>query len=71
MASTGMSVYEELGVRRVINAQGNRTVLGGSTPAGEVLDAMESANLQYVEMAELMDRSGEYIAGLLGPRGPT
>ena len=69
MASTGMSVYEELGVRRVINAQGNRTVLGGSTPAGEVLDAMESANLQYVEMAELMDRSGEYIAGLLGAEG--
>ena len=69
MVSTGMSVYEELGVRRVINAQGNRTVLGGSTPAGEVLDAMESANLQYVEMAELMDRSGEYIAGLLGAEG--
>ena len=37
---------------------------------------MESANLQYVEMAELnvemaelMDRSGEYIAGLLGAEG--
>ena len=57
MVGTGVSVYEELGVRRVINAQGNRTVLGGSTPAGQVLEAMEGANLQYVEMAELLDKS--------------
>jgi len=30
--STRNDVYDELGVRIVINAQGNRTVLGGATP---------------------------------------
>ena len=60
------SVYGRLGVRRVINARGNSTVVGGSMPASEVRQAMEEANGGYVEMRELLDRSGEYIAEILG-----
>ena len=67
MANIGVSsVYRQLGVRPVINAQGNRTVLGGSSLSEQVREAMREANTQYVEMAELLDKSGEYIADLLG-----
>ena len=62
----GSKIYEKLGVRPVINAQGNGTVLGGSTPPQVVLDAMDEANLDFVEMRELLEKSGEYIAGVLG-----
>ena len=58
-------VYEELGVRPIINCQGNRTALGGSSPSPEVLEAMEEANGSYVVMSELMVKSGEYVADLL------
>ena len=66
MAASGGDLYEELGVRPVINAQGNRTVLGGSSPSGEVKAAMDAANLHYVEMEELLEKAGRYIAGVLG-----
>jgi L-seryl-tRNA(Ser) seleniumtransferase len=62
-------VYEELGVRIVINAQGNRTVLGGSSPWGEVRTAMDTANRHYVEMEELLEKSGRYIARYLDTEG--
>ena len=60
------NVYAKLGVRPVINAQGNRTVAGGSAPTPEVARAMEDAANVYVEMEELLARSGEFIAELLG-----
>ena len=50
----------------MINAQGNRTVLGGSATVPEVTEAMAAVNDTYIEMAELLARSGEYIADLLG-----
>ena len=59
-------IYEKLGVRPVINAISNQTVLGGSTPPSAVRDAMEEASLQWVEMRELLDKAGDYIAGVLG-----
>ena len=64
--SIGNDVYDELGVRVVINAQGNRTVLGGSSPAGDVRAAMDTANRHYVEMEELLEKSGRYLADMLG-----
>ncbi len=60
-----LEVYRRLGVRPVINAQGNRTVLGGSSPGPEVKAAMDRADGSYVKMQDLLDRSGEYIADLL------
>jgi L-seryl-tRNA(Ser) seleniumtransferase len=67
MTTTGKgNVYAKLGVRPIINAQGNRTVAGGSAPTPEVARAMEDAANVYVEMEELLARSGEFIAELLG-----
>ena len=59
-------IYEKLGVRPVINALSNQTVLGGSTPPPAVREAMEEASLQWVEMRELLEKAGEYIADVLG-----
>lgn len=60
-------IYEELGVRPVINVTGgNRTLLGGSILSTKVSRAMQVANRYYVDMKELLDRTGEIIAELLG-----
>ena len=61
------SVYEELGVKPVINATGgNMTFLGGSILSPKVNDAMREANRYYVDMKELLDKAGQIIADLLG-----
>ena len=65
MATMTRSVYEELGVRSVINARGHQTVLGGATPSPRVKAAMEQADRYYVDMQQLLQRSGAIIAGLL------
>jgi L-seryl-tRNA(Ser) seleniumtransferase len=59
-------VYNRLGARPVINAAGNQTVLGGSILSPAVKAAMEAASASYVEMEELLAKSGEHIASLLG-----
>jgi len=61
-----MSVYETLGVKRVVNARGRMTLLGGSVLPEEVLEAMREANKCYVDMEELQNKAGEVIAKLLG-----
>ena len=67
MQTTGMPrVFEELGLRRIINARGNSTILGGSVVTPKVQRAMEEANDSYVDMEELLDKSGRAIADLLG-----
>lgn len=64
--SDAKTAYEELGVRKVINAMGSVTLLGGSTLSPSVLAAMADANAHYVEMEELLEHSGRAIASLLG-----
>ncbi len=65
-ATSTKGIYEDLGVRRVINAVGSMTLLGGSMLSPAVLAAMEEANESFVDMAELLARSGHAIAELLG-----
>jgi L-seryl-tRNA(Ser) seleniumtransferase len=59
------SVFEDLGVRSVINARGNNTVLGGSTPSPGVRQAMQEAERYYVDMMQLLEKSGQAIARML------
>ena len=61
-----MSIYKKLGVRPVINCWGVATELGGWTPTENVIRAMEEANTNQVEMQELLRKSGDFIADLLG-----
>jgi len=61
-----LGIYEKLGVRRVINAYGNLTLLGGSIISREVLRAMDEANECYVDMQELHVRAGKVVAEICG-----
>src|SRR5918996_1958862 len=61
-----MGVYDELGLRTVINASGTLTRLGGSRMAPEVLTAMVEAAASFVPIDELQARAGEIIAEIIG-----
>ena len=60
-----MSIYEELGVRTLINAAGTVTRYGGSLMAPEVLDSMRGASQQFCHLDEVQQKVGERIAAML------
>jgi D-glucosaminate-6-phosphate ammonia-lyase len=59
-------VYERLGVRRVVNACGIYTDLGGSVLSPSVWAAATQANATWAAMDELLDGAGARIAALCG-----
>ena len=59
-------VYERLGVRRLINARGTHTRLGGTLMRPEVAAAMQEAARGYVVLDELQDKASEVIARATG-----
>jgi D-glucosaminate-6-phosphate ammonia-lyase len=61
-----VSVYGSLGVRRVVNACGIYTDLGGSVLSPEVWAAAAEANATWASLPELLDRAGERVAALAG-----
>ena len=61
-----MGVYENLGVRTIINASGTLTRVGGSRMAPEVLAAMAEAAASFVHIDELQARAGEVLARATG-----
>ena len=66
MATTDWgSIYKELGATPVINATGSVTMLGGSTPAPEVREAMERAEGAYIPLMELEEKAGAAIANMV------
>jgi D-glucosaminate-6-phosphate ammonia-lyase len=64
--SAAASIYEQLGVRPVINARGFNTVVGGGTPSPRMREAMERMDRYYVDMQDLLDKTGQIIARLIG-----
>ena len=61
-----MGIYDDLGLRTVINASGTLTRLGGSRMAPEVLAAMAEAAASFVPIDALQARAGEIIAEATG-----
>ncbi len=61
-----MSIYQNYGVREVINACGKMTILGVSTPSPCVMDAMTQAGQGFVVMKELLETAGTRVADLTG-----
>ena len=61
-----MGFYEDLGVRRVLNAAASFTLVGGSLMPDEVVDAMRSASRSYIDMHELHSAAGQRLAELTG-----
>lgn len=63
------SIYEKYHLRNVINASGRMTILGVSTPKAEVVDVVTYGLNHYFEIKDLVNKTGEYIAKLLGTEG--
>ena len=59
------NIYENLGIKTLINAQGTYTTLGGSLMPPEVVQAMTEAAGWFVSINELQDKVGARIAALL------
>jgi L-seryl-tRNA(Ser) seleniumtransferase len=59
-------IYDRLGVRRLINARGTHTRLGGTLMRPEVVAAMQEASRGYVVLDELQDKASEVIARATG-----
>lgn len=60
------SLNAKYGLKRVINASGRMSILGVSAPTDTVMEAMKRGGQQYVEIADLVDKAGDYIARILG-----
>src|SRR5271156_417283 len=63
---TGPNLYEEIGVRPLVNAKGTYTIISGSLSLPEVKQAMEEAGRHYVNMDELMAAVGARLAKITG-----
>lgn len=59
-------IYEELGLKPLINAGGNKTILGGSRIGPVVQAAADAANDYYIDMKDLLKQTGQMVAGMLG-----
>jgi L-seryl-tRNA(Ser) seleniumtransferase len=65
-AEPAKSVYDALGVTRVINAMGTYTSLGGSVLPPEVAAAWVEASKSFVDLVDLQNKASARIAQLLG-----
>ena len=59
-----MSIYEELGLKPVINANATLTRLGGSVMPPQVVEAMVEASKHFVDLDELQTAVGKRLAAL-------
>jgi uncharacterized pyridoxal phosphate-dependent enzyme len=61
-----VDIYDRLGVKKVINAQGSVSKIGGSLMAPAVFAAMAEAGQSYVEISEFLEKAGRHLAALIG-----
>lgn len=59
-----MTIYDQLGIRRVINASATLTRLGGSLMPSPVVRAMNDAAGSFIDLKEFQRKVGERIAEL-------
>ena len=62
----GPDMYESIGVRPIINANGPITLFSGSVILPEVREAMSQASRRYVHIDELMEAVGSRLAEITG-----
>ncbi len=66
MSNLHNNIYSELGIRPIINCQGQRTMLGGSRLNNDVFQSMEASNMSWALMREVMEKASEYVARHMG-----
>ena len=59
-----MGIYDDLGIKPIINASATLTKLGGSRMPGEVLEAMHAAAGSFIDLPLFQTRVGDRIAEL-------
>src|SRR5471032_430235 len=64
-AAPATDYYDKLGVTKIINAAGTYTALTASIMPPQVRGAVDAAARHPVRLAELQQKSGEYIASRL------
>ena len=61
-----MTIYDELGVRTLINARGCATLAGGTLMEPEVVAAMAAAAASFVRIGDLQEVASRRISALTG-----
>lgn len=61
-----MDVYGKYDLKQVINASGKMTILGVSQLDQPVIDAQKFGDEHFFEMADLVKKTGQHLAKLLG-----
>ncbi|MGL4818744.1 MAG: DgaE family pyridoxal phosphate-dependent ammonia lyase [Bacilli bacterium] len=61
-----MGIFQNFGLKEVINGSGKMTALGGSASDISVAEAMQQGLMSYVEMESLYARFGEEVARFTG-----
>ncbi|MFP6569044.1 MAG: aminotransferase class V-fold PLP-dependent enzyme [Dehalococcoidia bacterium] len=64
--TTGVSVFQRMGLTPVINAGGTNTKHSGSRMRPEVIQAIEESSSVFLNIDELLMRAGEMIAQTIG-----
>ena len=59
-------MLRELGASGIINGVGSTTLTGGSVLSKKVLAAMNEASQVYLDMPDLHEKAGRYVAKMLG-----
>src|SRR5882724_1463466 len=70
-ARPGASIYQQLGVRPVINCMGAWTVIGASRQWPELHAPTAEASRQFVFLEELQEKIGERLSKLIGSEAAT
>ncbi|MBI4624381.1 MAG: aminotransferase class V-fold PLP-dependent enzyme [Verrucomicrobia bacterium] len=65
-AGSKRNIYQDLGIRPVLNFRGTVTAIGASKEWPELHEAMSEAARHFVVLDELQDKIGERLARLLG-----
>jgi L-seryl-tRNA(Ser) seleniumtransferase len=63
---TAVNIYDELGVRRIINARSYSTKLGGCVALPEVMEAMRVAGQSCIRIEDLQEAASRVIAESTG-----
>src|SRR5580704_10727630 len=64
-ARAPINVYQQLGIRPLINCRGTHTVIGASKIWPEIHEAMAEASRHYILLDELHDKVGARLAELM------
>jgi uncharacterized pyridoxal phosphate-dependent enzyme len=61
-----MGIFEQFGLRKIINASGKMTALGASAVGDEIALTLKQASQDYVDIDELMNYTGHVISEITG-----